>query len=221
MYAINHAATALLLKKRQPSVDIWTLLVSVQLVELLWVLLNYSHIEYYSINNGKIHLDYLPYSHSIVSAAAIALASYLLIYLVGKKPRLAGIFAAGVLSHIVLDVIIHEQDIWLFPLQGSPVLGLGIIDHPWLNFVLEMIYGIACWWFFRGSRALLISIVVFNLLDLPIMLASGDALGIFISYPFLLPTFILFQILLTWFFVARFSQPAMRERRAGGDDHRQ
>ena len=206
MYAINHAATALLLKKRQPSVDIWALLVSVQLLELLWVLFNYLHIEYFSLSNGKIHLDYLPYSHSIASAVAIALVSYSLIRFVGQNAALATMFALGVLSHVALDVLMHERDIWLFPFPGSPILGLGIINHPWLNFAVEMLYGIACWWVFKGSRALLIAIVAFNLLDLPLMFASGSAVNVFVTHAFLLPTFILFQILLTWYVIARFSR---------------
>lgn len=35
MYAISHAATALILKRRYPSVGLWPLLVAVQAVELL------------------------------------------------------------------------------------------------------------------------------------------------------------------------------------------
>jgi hypothetical protein len=41
MYAINHAATALLLKKKEPAMPVWPLLISVQLVEVLWVVFNY------------------------------------------------------------------------------------------------------------------------------------------------------------------------------------
>jgi hypothetical protein len=36
MYAINHAATALVLKKNAPKVNIWLILVAVQFVEVLW-----------------------------------------------------------------------------------------------------------------------------------------------------------------------------------------
>ena len=41
MYAINHAATALLFKKRYPDVRLLWLLLAVQFVEALWVVLNY------------------------------------------------------------------------------------------------------------------------------------------------------------------------------------
>ena len=119
---------------------------------------------------------------------------------------MALVFAIGVLSHIIIDVIFHEKDIRLSPFADTPVFGLGIIDFPILNFILELLYGIFCWWYFKGNKPLLVTIIVFNVLDLPVMLASGKSLNVFISHPFLLPTFILFQILITWYFVAKFSR---------------
>jgi len=65
MYAIDHAATALLIKKRSPQVPLFLLLISVQLVELLWVLFKYIGVEYFSVSHGRMHLDFLPYSHSV------------------------------------------------------------------------------------------------------------------------------------------------------------
>jgi len=41
MYAINHAATSLLLKKNEASVPIVPLLISTQFIEVLWVISNY------------------------------------------------------------------------------------------------------------------------------------------------------------------------------------
>lgn len=206
MYAINHAATALLLKKKEPTAPIWPLLISVQLVEVLWVLFNYIGIEHFSISGGRIHLDYLPYSHSVFSSVLIAFLSYVIIRWGFKNKKLALVFAIGVLSHVALDVIFHEKDILLSPFSATPAWGLGIISFPILNFILEFIYGIFCWWYFKGSKALLITIIFFNVLDLPVMLASGKQLNIFIRYPFLLPTFILLQIIFTWYFVAKFSR---------------
>ena len=205
MYAINHAATALLLKKNESSAPILPLLISTQVIEIFWVVFNWLGIEHYSIESGELHLDYLPYSHSIFSTVLLALISYAVIRWAFNKKKLALLFAIGVVSHVVLDVIFHEKDIRLSPFSNTPVWGLGIIRIPILNFILECMYGIFCWWYYKGSKALLISIIVFNLLDLPIMFASGDALNVFKTYPYLLPAFILFQILITWYFVWRYS----------------
>lgn len=206
MYAINHAATSLLLKKHRPNVPILPLLISTQVVELFWVAFNYLGIEHFSVSNGKLHLDFLPYSHSIFSSVLLSLIAYGIIRWIIKNKALALPFALGVLSHVMLDILFHEKDIQLSPFSGTPVWGLGIISFPVLNFVLEFLYGIFCWWYFKGNKRLLAAIVIFNILDLPVMLASGDSLNIFIDYPAILPTFIVLQIVIAWSLVAKFSR---------------
>lgn len=205
MYAINHAATALLIKKKQPAAPILLLLISVQLVEILWVLFNYIGWEYFSISEGKVHLDFLPYSHSIFSGVVAALISFAIINWGYRNRNLAIAFSIGVISHVLIDLVFHEKDIQLSPFSNKPVWGFGIIDFPFLNFVIEFAYGIFCWWIFKGSQKLLWVIIIFNLIDLPIMLASGNSLQPFANHPFLLPTTILFQIVITWYFVWRHS----------------
>jgi membrane-bound metal-dependent hydrolase YbcI (DUF457 family) len=211
MYAINHAATALLIKKKQPDLPVLPLLISVQLVEILWIIFTYTGWEYFSVSNGKFHLDFLPYSHSLFSGVVCAFISFAIINWSYKNRKLAIAFAIGVLSHVVIDMLFHKKDIRLSPFSATPAWGLGIIDYPLLNFAIEVMYGIVCWWYFKGSKALLIVIIVFNIIDLPIMLAHGESLKPFEKYPFILTSVILFQILVTWYFVWRYS----KERKAG------
>ena len=45
MYAISHAATVLALKRRWPAAGLWPLLLSVQAIELLWVVLVYRRLK--------------------------------------------------------------------------------------------------------------------------------------------------------------------------------
>ena len=45
MFAINHAATALVFKRRFPDVSLIALLVSAQAMEFAWVMLNYLGVE--------------------------------------------------------------------------------------------------------------------------------------------------------------------------------
>lgn len=205
MYAINHAATALLLRKKESNLPLLPLLISVQLVEILWVLFNYFGWEHFSVSGGKLHLDFLPYSHSVLSGIVAASISFLVInYGYGNK-KLAIAFSIGVMSHIVIDMLFHEKDIRLSPFSDVPAWGLGIIDYPILNFGIEFLYGLFCWWYFKGNKALLTVIIVFNIIDLPIMLAHGAMLKPFEQFPFLLPSVILFQILITWYFVYHYA----------------
>ncbi|MBV8253879.1 MAG: hypothetical protein JO154_14850 [Chitinophaga sp.] len=206
MYAINHASTALLLRKKDSNLPLLPLLISVQLVEILWVLFSYLGWEHFSISGGKVHLDFLPYSHSLFSGVVAAALSFCIVNWGFKNRRLAIAVAIGVISHVIIDMVFHEKDIRLSPFSDRPVMGLGIIDYPILNFIIEFAYGIFCWWYFKGSRRLLWVIVIFNVLDLPMMLAQGYMLNPFITYPFLLPSVILFQILITWYFVFRYAR---------------
>ena len=120
MFAINHAATALIIKKRYPKVPLASLLLSVQFVEILWVLFNFLGIERTStdavVNSlSEIHLEYMPYSHSLASSLVFAFIAW---FIVGKvyKQRVAAVaIAIGVLSHIILDVLTHTQDISIIP----------------------------------------------------------------------------------------------------------
>jgi hypothetical protein len=205
MYAINHAATALLLRKKDSKQPLLPLLISVQLVEIFWVFFNYLGWEHFSISGGTLHLDCLPYSHSVFSGIVAAGLSFAVINWGYRNKKLAIAFAIGVISHVIIDLLFHERDIRLSPFSDKPVMGLGVIDYPMLNFILEFAYGIFCWWYFKGSRALLWVIVIFNVINLPVMFAHGDMLTPFKQYPFLLPSFILFQILITWYFVYRYA----------------
>lgn len=74
MNAINHAATALLINKKWPGVPIIPVLLSVQLVEILWVAFNLLGVEVTTTEPqvralNDIHLAYMPYSHSIAATA--------------------------------------------------------------------------------------------------------------------------------------------------------
>ena len=74
MFAVDHAATALVIKRRFPSVSLAPLLLSVQAMELAWVGLNYLGVERTTTETSvrsvaDIHLAYMPFSHSVATAA--------------------------------------------------------------------------------------------------------------------------------------------------------
>src|SRR5713226_9568008 len=198
MYAITHAATALLLKRGFPGAALWPLLISVQAVELLWVIFVYTGIEHVTYTRDSVHLAFLPYSHSIATAFLLATICWVVLRRGGERSSLALAVAIGVVSHIVLDVIHHEPDIALLPLPSGPRFGLGLMLHPAADLIVELLYGLACWFILRGSLALLAAIVVFNLLDAPLMFPRPGMGASLAQHPAVLPTVILIQIIATW-----------------------
>jgi membrane-bound metal-dependent hydrolase YbcI (DUF457 family) len=203
MFAVDHAATALLIKRRFPSVPLPMVLLSVQAMELAWVGFNYLGVERTTTEPqvrsvADIHLAYMPYSHSIASAAAAALLAWLLVEKGLGRPLLGRALGLGILSHLILDLVTHARDIVLWP--GSHVaLGLGLYDRaPMWGFALEMVYGLACWAVYRGSRPLLAMIVLGNLANITLFSARiPGPEGYLAGHPLTLVTVILVQIVTT------------------------
>jgi len=212
MFAINHAATALIIKKEFPNVPIFWILISVQFMEIVWIVLNFIGVERTTTEKevryvGDVHLSYMPFSHSIVTMIGIALVAWLIISK-GLNQRDIGIaFAIGVLSHLVLDLITHSNDIPVAPFMKGPKLGLGLYaKYPIVAFILEIGYGMLCWWIYKGGWALLIVIVVFNLANVSMFFSGVKGIEKYMANrPLLITSVILVQILVTLTLVGIFS----------------
>jgi hypothetical protein len=211
MYAITHAATALVVKKRFPSAPMWPLLVSVQAIELLWVVFVSVGIEHVSYTPDTVHLDFLPYSHSVGSTAVIALMAWLVVRYRQHQPALAVALVLGVASHVVLDLVHHEPDIALLPLAAGPRFGLGLATWPIVDLVVELLYGTMCWYVFGGGKGLLVAIVGFNLMNIPLMFPRPGTGAMLAERPLALPAIILVHIVLTWIAVWYFARARSQE----------
>jgi hypothetical protein len=203
MFAINHAAAALLVKHRFPSVPLVALLVSVQAMELLWVALNYLGVERTTTEPvvrfvGDIHLAYMPFSHSVAAMALAAVAAGLALGVPGAK-RLGLAVAIGILSHLVLDLATHDGDIVLAPFIDGEGYGTWLYGrHPALAFAVELGFGALCWRVYRGGRALMWVILGFNLANLSLFFpAIPGPEALLAGRPMWLTTVILFQVLVT------------------------
>jgi len=203
MFAVDHAATALLIKRRFPSVPLTPLLLSVQAMELAWVGLNYLGVERTTTEAtvrsvADIHLAYMPYSHSVATAAGAALLAWLVVEKGLGRPLLGRALGIGVTSHLVLDVVTHARDIALWP--GSTLaLGLGLYDRaPMWGFALEIAYGVMCWRVYRGSRSLLAMIILGNLANVTLFSAAIPGPEQYLAgHPLMLVTLIAVQIVVT------------------------
>jgi hypothetical protein len=165
--AINHAATALLINRRWPGVPLVPVLIGVQFIECLWVILNLLGVEVTTTEGevhslADIHLAHMPYSHSIVSTIVIAGLVWAIVSKGLGRPRWGLALAAAVISHLVLDLATHVTDIQIAPGMASPRFGTGLYGVPAFALLVETAYGVACWWWFRGSKALLAVIVALN-----------------------------------------------------------
>lgn len=189
-----------MIKRRYPRVALRDLLIATQAVELLWVLFLYVGIERPRITPDIIHLNFIPYSHSIGTGLLLAGLAYAAGR--GAKRTVVGVaIAIGIFSHILLDIVQHEPDIALLPLASGPRIGLNLQSYPLLDFLAELLYSVACWKIFGGKRGLLIGILIFNLLTLPLMFPRPGSLSFLATHPNRLPGLILMQIVGSWLVV--------------------
>jgi hypothetical protein len=178
MFAVDHAATALLIKRRYPFVPMTPLLFSVQAMELAWVGFNYAGIERTTTEPvvrsvADIHLAYMPFSHSVASGVGAALLAWLVVEKGLGRPWLGRAIGIGIASHLVLDLVTHAPDIAWWPGSSWTPIGLGLYNRaPMWGFALELAYGVLCWWVFRGRGALLAVIVLGNLANLSMFSAA-------------------------------------------------
>jgi len=204
MFAVDHAATALLIKRRYPSVSMVPLLVSVQAMELAWVGLNYLGVERTTTEPAvrsvaDIHLSYMPFSHSVATAVAAALCAWLIVEKGLGRAALGRAIGIGIVSHLVLDLVTHAPDIAVRPGSPLPALGLGLYNRaPMWGFALEMVYGVFCWWMYRRSGSLLAVIVLGNLANVSLFSAAIPGPEQFLAgHPLAVVTLVLAQIVTT------------------------
>ena len=157
MFAINHAATALIFKRRFENVSLVALLLSVQAMEFAWVALNYLGVEHTTTEPivryvGDIHLAYMPVLALRANGPWCNAVVWSMGAVVGRA-RLGAILSFAILSHLLLDLVTHNGDIALGPFDGAPKYGTFLYGRlaP-LAFLVELAYGLVCWWIFRGGR---------------------------------------------------------------------
>jgi hypothetical protein len=127
---LGHYAAGFAAKKLTPYTSLGTLLLSAQFLDLLWPTLLTLGIEQVRVDPGNTAvtpLDFVsyPWSHSLLMAIAWGLAvAAVYVFFRRYLPGAIAAFAL-VISHWVLDVIVHRPDLPLLP-WGGPVVGLGL-----------------------------------------------------------------------------------------------
>ena len=138
---IGHIAVALGAKKAAPKVSLGTLIMAAQFVDLLWPVFLLLGVEHVRINPGDTAftpLDFYDYpvSHSLLSGIGWAIAFGLVYYAFRRSMKSAWVVGALVISHWLLDLIVHRPDLPIVP-GLKMYVGLGLWNSVPATIIVE------------------------------------------------------------------------------------
>ncbi|QGN53806.1 hypothetical protein [Novosphingobium sp. Gsoil 351] len=138
---IGHWAPALAAAAHPRAPKLGTLFVAGQLVDWGFFALLLTGAEKMRVVPGitamnPMDLYQMPYTHSLLGSAVWAAGFALFIWLWRRDRVAAGIAGSVVLSHWLLDLLVHRPDLTLA--GSSPKLGLGLWNHPGIEMPLEL-----------------------------------------------------------------------------------
>ena len=140
-------------------VSLGALFLAAQFIDLLWPIFLLLGVERVRIEPGAtvvtpLVFEHYPYSHSLLAVLGWAVLLGVL-YLVLKRDRLgAVVMGALVLSHWLLDLMVHRPDLPLSP-WGDAVSGLHLWSSLPLTLGLEIpMFALGVWVYARNTVAL-------------------------------------------------------------------
>lgn len=146
-------------KSAAPKVSLGTLLLAAQFIDLLWPTLLLLGIERVNIvTDGTRHppLDFVhyPYSHSLLAVMIWALLFAAAYYAIRRSRTGAIVLGLAVVSHWLLDLIVHYPDLPLYP-GDSPLFGFALWSSTMVALALELaIFALGMWLYLRTTRAI-------------------------------------------------------------------
>ncbi len=154
---LGHFAVGLAGKKLVPRVSLGTLFLSVQLVDLLWptfLLLGLEHVRIDPVSTRMTPLDFYDYplTHSLVAMLAWGALFGLGYFATRRGKREALVLGLGVVSHWLLDLLVHRPDLPIWP--GGPLFGLGVWNSAPGTIALEVgTFAIGTFWYLKATEA--------------------------------------------------------------------
>src|SRR5947209_11241012 len=154
---IGHYAVGFALKKFAPRASLGVLIAAPILLDLLWpifLLLGWEHVSIVTNSNPflRLQFDFYPISHGLIAVFGWATLFASLYF--GFTRYVAGtiVIWIAVVSHWVLDFIVHTPDLPLY--SRSRLFGLGLWNHRWWTMAIELtLFVIGIWTYQRTTRA--------------------------------------------------------------------
>ena len=152
---IGHFGFGFGAKRYVPKVSLGTLFFAAQFLDLLWPVLLLLGIEQAAIDPNvpaKLSFSHYPYSHSLLLVLVWAALFGAVYFWRRRDARIALVLGALVVSHWVLDLLVHDPDLPLWP--GGPLFGLGLWHQPGIELAVEgLLFVVGVVLYLRSTRA--------------------------------------------------------------------
>ena len=138
---IGHYAPAFVAAGTRDGPPLWLGTLATQLVDLAFFSFALLGIEHYRLTAGATATNWLnlydmPYTHSLLGTVVWGLALAIAAFLAWRNKVMALMVVALVVSHWVLDIVVHRPDLTLA--GKPPLLGLGLWNAPAIEKPLEL-----------------------------------------------------------------------------------
>ena len=152
---IGHYAVGLASKKLAPRASLGALIAAPILLDLLWpifLLLGWEHVSVEPNRNPFLRLafDSYPISHGLVAVLGWATLFAAIYFGFTRYKAGALVIWMGVISHWVLDYVVHRPDLPLYA-GGARLVGLGLWNHRWAAIAVELILFAAGIWLYTSQ----------------------------------------------------------------------
>ena len=161
---IGHFAPALAAATHRQAPSLPVLFIGAQLVDWAFFGLLLTGAEKMRVSPGisvmnPMDLYHMPYTHSLLGSAVFGALFATLIWIASRNRTAALIGFGVVISHWLLDLLVHVPDLTIA--GQPPKLGLGLWNHPSIEMPLEIAITISALWLYaRATGGLRLSIVV-------------------------------------------------------------
>src|SRR5437867_1277834 len=138
---IGHYAVGLASKKAAPRTSLGVLIAAPILLDLLWpifLLLRWEQVAVVANSNPFLRFDFISYpiSHGLVASIGWATLFASLYYGFARYVPGTIVIWIGVVSHWLLDFVVHQKDLPLY--AGGRRVGLGLWNHRWWTIAIEI-----------------------------------------------------------------------------------
>ena len=154
---LGHYAVGLAAKKIAPQASLGALIAAPILLDLIWpifLLLRQEHVSIVPNRNPFLRLifDVYPISHGLVAVVGWATLFAALYFGFTRYALGASVIWLGVISHWLLDFVVHRPDLPLY--AGSRLVGLGLWNYRGITIAIELVlFALGIWIYLRQTKA--------------------------------------------------------------------